>query len=150
MDCWNGYIVFVHKVHFSHCVTHTFPSSCRNGLLESLTASTEVLQSFWAKQNKLGLLDSPYWRSFNWQEELPIPWAVHGDGAPYSEIDSLRVISMRCMLSDVSAQHSQLLLASVPKYLACEINHLAFLLLDEGWIAYIGLDSISIYSPSAG
>ena len=57
---------------------------------------------------------------------------------------------MRCMLSDVSVQHSQLLLASVPKYLACEINHLAFLLLDEGWIAYIGLDSISIYSPSAG
>ena len=55
---------------------------------------------------------------------------------PYSEIDSLRVISMRCMLSDVSVQHSQLLLASVPKYLACEINHLAFLLLDEGWIAY--------------
>ena len=57
-------------------------------------------------------------------------------GPPYSEIDSLRVISMRCMLSDVSVQHSQLLLASVPKYLACEINHLAFLLLDEGWIAY--------------
>ena len=30
----------------------------------------------------------------------------------HGEIDSLRVISMRCMLSDVSAQHSQLFLPS--------------------------------------
>ena len=95
---------------------HCFQLSClRNGLLESVSAGQEALTAFWKKQKKLGLLDTPFWRSFRWQDELPIPWAVHGDGAPYSELDTLKVVSMRCLLTNVQVEHSQLLLACSPK-----------------------------------
>ena len=51
------------------------------------------------------------------QEEAigPIPWLLHGDGAPFSEVDSLMVLSMRCAISHHSIKVSQLLLAALPK-----------------------------------
>ena len=45
----------------------------------------------------------------------PIPWLLHGDGAPFSEVDSLMVLSMRCAISHHSIKVSQLLLAALPK-----------------------------------
>ena len=45
----------------------------------------------------------------------PVPWLLHGDGAPFSEIDSVTVISMRCAISGVTIKLSQLLLTCLPK-----------------------------------
>ena len=44
-----------------------------------------------------------------------MPWLLHGDGAPFSEIDSVTVISMRCAISGVTIKLSQLLLTCLPK-----------------------------------
>ena len=87
----------------------------RSNLLESMTADKAALQAFWHQQQELGVLDSTFFQSFDWEEELPVPWNLHGDGAPYSEVDSLKIISMRCPLSDLEVQHSQLMLAALPK-----------------------------------
>ena len=60
------------------------------------------------------MLDSSFF-DFDWENELPIPWNLHGDGAPFTEVDSLKVVSMRCPLSSLDVEHSQLMLAAVPK-----------------------------------
>ena len=48
-------------------------------------------------------------------ERWPVPWLLHGGGAPFSEIDSVTVISMRCAISGVTIKLSQLLLTCLPK-----------------------------------
>ena len=60
------------------------------------------------------MLDSSFF-DFDWENELPIPWNLHGDGAPFTEVDSLKVVSVRCPLSSLDVEHSQLMLAAVPK-----------------------------------
>ena len=87
----------------------------RSNFLELMTADKAALQAFWHQQQELGMLDSTFFQSVDWEEELPVPWNLHGDGAPYSEVDSLKIISMRCPLSDLEVQHSQLMLAALPK-----------------------------------
>ena len=47
--------------------------------------------------------------------DLPIPWLLHGDGARFSEVDSMQVVSMRCVISSVSIQYSEFVLACLPK-----------------------------------
>ena len=89
----------------------------KQDLLEEITAHSDAIRTFWQQQADLGLLDSPFWNSFDWESELPIPWNLHGDGAPYSEVDSIKVISMRCPLSKLQVEQSQLLLAALPKKL---------------------------------
>ena len=89
-----------------------------------MTAPTAALKQFWKQQEKLGQLKGPLFKTFKWQDELPIPWVIHGDGAPYSEIDSLRVISMRCLLTNVQVEHSQFMLACLSKCLG-----------SSGWVA---------------
>ena len=44
-----------------------------------------------------------------------MPWLLHGDGASFSEIDSLTVISMKCAISGVTIKLLQLLLTCLPK-----------------------------------
>ena len=44
-----------------------------------------------------------------------MPWLLHGDGAPFSEIDSVAVISMGCAISGVTIKLAQLLLTCLPK-----------------------------------
>ena len=57
------------------------------------------------------------WKKLDFSAEgtLPIPYAVHGDSAPFTETDSLTVVSFRCLLSQRSVGESQLLLAAIPK-----------------------------------
>ena len=57
------------------------------------------------------------WRSldFDRPESLPIPWCLHGDGAPFTETDSIQVLSFRCLLTSMPVGDSQLLLAAIPK-----------------------------------
>ena len=88
----------------------------KQDLLEAVTADSAAIKDFWKGQADLGLLDTPFWNSFDWETELPIPWNLHGDGAPYSEVDSLKAISIRCPLSNLQVEQSQLLLAALPKH----------------------------------
>lgn len=57
------------------------------------------------------------WRSldFDRPESLPIPWCLHGDAAPFTETDSIQVLSFRCLLTSMPVGDSQLLLAAIPK-----------------------------------
>ncbi len=48
-------------------------------------------------------------------QEMGVPWLLHGDGAPFSEIDSLTVISVKCAISGVTIKLLQLLLTCLPK-----------------------------------
>ena len=42
---------------------------------------------------------------FRLPSQLPLPLALHGDGAPFLEHGSIQVLSMRCMLTKRSARH---------------------------------------------
>ena len=41
--------------------------------------------------------------------QLPIPYVLHGDGAPFTEVDSVQVLARR------SVSECQLLITAVPK-----------------------------------
>ena len=51
----------------------------------------------------------------NIKKEEPIPFTLHGDGAPHTEVDTLQVLSMRSILTQAPIAESQLLLFSCPK-----------------------------------
>ena len=91
-------------------------SCLRSNMLEAICADTAALQAFWKQQKHLGMLDSSCF-DFDWENELPVPWNLHGDAAPFTEVDSLKVVSMRCPLSSLEVEHSQLMLAALPKQL---------------------------------
>lgn len=111
-------------------------------MLEAMTADTAALHTFWKEQEKLGGLPA-FFKSFDWETELPIPWNLHGDAAPYTEVDSLKVVSMRCPLSSRAVEHSQLCLAVLPKQLDCIYNNLQPLLATaQGY----GLESPRLFS----
>ena len=42
---------------------------------------------------------------FRYPSQLPLPLALHGDGAPFLEHGSIQVLSMRCLLTKRSARH---------------------------------------------
>lgn len=42
---------------------------------------------------------------FRYPSQLPLPLALHGDGAPFLEHGSIQVLSMRCMLTKRIARH---------------------------------------------
>ena len=42
---------------------------------------------------------------FWYPSQLPLPLALHGDGAPFLEHGSIQVLSMRCMLTKRIARH---------------------------------------------
>ena len=42
---------------------------------------------------------------FRLPSQLPLPLALHGDGAPFLEHGSIQVLSMRCMLTKRTARH---------------------------------------------
>ena len=51
----------------------------------------------------------------NIKKELPLVFALHGDAAPHTEVDSLLVISMRSLTSGLPVSECQLLLFALPK-----------------------------------
>ena len=87
------------------------------GILESLTCTDEDLVLFWKSQKKNPQMTEEVWKSLNFKlpATLPLPFALHGDAAPFTEMDSLQVISFRCLLASRSVGESQLLLGAVPK-----------------------------------
>ena len=57
---------------------------------------------------------------FNSPAGLPIPFCLHGDAAPFTETDSIQIVSFRRLLTQRSVGDSQMLLAAVPKAAACK------------------------------
>ena len=68
-----------------------------NELLSALTCSDEDLACFWKTQMGSPQM-TPELKALvkgGKPSQLPIPWLLHGDGAPFTEVDSLVVLSMR-------------------------------------------------------
>ena len=68
-----------------------------NDLLPALTCQDEELVVFWKSQKSSPQMTSALWKELDFKHpsRLPIPWLLHGDSAPYTEADSLQVVSMR-------------------------------------------------------
>lgn len=93
----------------------------KHDMMESM-CGMHFVEKFWSMQDVNGNPRfSPRSRSsisglgFDPKVEKPIPFTVHGDGVPHTELDSLMVISMRAMTTSMSISHSQLLLCAIPK-----------------------------------
>ena len=86
-------------------------------MLAPLTCTNEELRVFWESQKKSPQMSPAMWKSldFNHPSTLPLPWCLHGDSAPFTEADSLQVLSMRCLLTKRPIGESQLLLTAIPK-----------------------------------
>ena len=69
-----------------------------NGLLHSITCTNEGLAVFWKSQMKSPQMTQELKRMIEASEpsQLPIPYVLHGDGAPFTEVDSVQVLSFRC------------------------------------------------------
>ena len=72
-----------------------------NGLLHSITCTNEKLAVFWKSQMKSPQMTQELRRMIEASEpsQLPIPYVLHGDGAPFTEVDSVQVLSFRCLLA---------------------------------------------------
>ena len=88
-----------------------------NELLHSITCTNEELAVFWKSQMKSPQMTQELKRMIEASEpsQLPIPHVLHGDGAPFTEVDSVQVLSFRCLLARRSVSECQLLITAVPK-----------------------------------
>ena len=86
-------------------------------MLAPLTCTNEELRMFWETQKRNPQMSPAMWKSlgFSHPSTLPVPWCLHGDSAPFTEADSLQVLSMRCLLTKRPIGESQLLLTALPK-----------------------------------
>ena len=88
-----------------------------NDLLQAITCTNEELATFWKSQLQSPQM-TPELRQMiknSTPSQLPIPYVLHGDGAPFTEIDSVQVLSFKCLLSRRSVSECQLLITAVPK-----------------------------------
>ena len=69
---------------------------------EKVMCKDNDLVQFWKTQKQNPEMSSDMWRSlgFTKPSQLPVPYVLHGDGAPYTEIDSLQVLSLRMLAFD--------------------------------------------------
>ena len=86
----------------------------QGGLLQELTCNDKDLKIFWESQEDSPQMSRKLWSGLDWNH-LPIPYVLHGDGAPFTEVDSLQVISFRCLLTKRAISESQLMIAAWPK-----------------------------------
>ena len=86
-------------------------------MLEDLTCTPEDLYCFWRAQERNPQMSKKMLKSLDWKNPslLPVPWCLHGDSAPFTEADSLIVVSMRCLLTKRAIGESQLLVYALPK-----------------------------------
>ena len=86
-------------------------------LLHSITCTNEELAVFWRSQIRGPQMTKELRRIIETSElsQLPIPYVLHGDGAPFTEVDSVQVLSFRCLLARRSVSGCQLLITVVPK-----------------------------------
>lgn len=88
-----------------------------NNLLEAITCTGEKLAVFWKSQMNSPQMTPELEKMIQdaTPNQLPIPYVLHGDGAPFTEVDSVQVLSFRCLLSRRSVSECQLLITAVPK-----------------------------------
>lgn len=88
-----------------------------NNLLEAITCTGEELAVFWKSQMNSPQMTPELEKMIQdaTPNQLPIPYVLHGDGAPFTEVDSVQVLSFRCLLSRRSVSECQLLITAVPK-----------------------------------
>ena len=79
-----------------------------NELLHSITCTNEELAVFWRSQMKSPQMTQELRRMIEASEprQLPIPYVLHGDGAPFAEVGSVQVLSFRCLLARRSVSES--------------------------------------------
>ena len=91
-------------------------------ILESMSCKDSDLTTFWRSQKESPQMRKcpALWHSLDFAHpsQLPLPFALHGDSAPFLEHDSVHVLSMRCLLTKKSVAESQLLLTCMPKLAA--------------------------------
>ena len=94
-----------------------------NGYLEQLMGSKKAMD-FWKlqnfKKNPQYVKCKSFFDTVDFTNDIVIPLLIHGDGAPYTDADSLQILSMKSLLSDLSIQFSQFLLSAFPK--ACLVE----------------------------
>jgi len=66
-------------------------------MLGAFTCKDGDLQAFWKSQKNNPQMSRQMWASLDFSNPslLPIPYVLHGDAAPYTEMDSLQVVSLR-------------------------------------------------------
>ena len=82
---------------------HSWALSLEEGdLFEKVMRKDNDLVQFWKTQKQNPQMSSDMWRSLDFTKpsQLPVPYVLHGDGAPYTEIDSLQVLSLRMLAFD--------------------------------------------------
>ena len=82
---------------------HSWALSFEEGdLFEKVMCKDNDLVQFWKTQKQNPQMSSDMWRSLDFTKpsQLPVPYVLHGDGAPYTEIDSLQVLSLRMLAFD--------------------------------------------------
>lgn len=91
-------------------------------ILESMSCKDSDLTIFWRSQKESPQMRKcpELWHSLDFAHpsQLPLPFALQGDSAPFLEHDSVHVLSMRCLLTKKSVAESQLLLTCMPKLAA--------------------------------
>ena len=110
---------------FHILLPHDWISAIADKQLLPNLLGTDGLQEFWAQQN---WSQNPQLKAAHvfktvraeCKTECWIPLLVHGDGAPFTEVDSIEVFSMRGLLATKSVQVSQFLLFLSPK--ACLVE----------------------------
>ena len=99
------------------CHTFGFSVPKRMSCCTALLAQMRELAVFWKSQMKSPQMTQELKRMIEASEpsQLPIPYVLHGDGAPFTEVDSVQVLSFRCLLARRSVSECQLLITAVPK-----------------------------------
>ena len=103
----------------------------QGGLLQELTCNDKDLKILWESQKDSPQMSRKLWSGLDWNH-LPIPYVLRGDGAPFTEVDSLQVISFRCLLTKRAISESQLMIAAWPKQSATPATGKVFM----EWLAW--------------
>ena len=109
-----------------------------NDLLPALTCQDEELVVFWKSQKSSPQMTSALWKELDFKHpsRLPIPWLLHGDSAPYTEADSLQVVSMRPCALKLSRLGTPAFVWKLALWVNCHMGCIAPLPSFLGWIAF--------------
>ncbi|CAL1136396.1 unnamed protein product [Cladocopium goreaui] len=88
-----------------------------NNFLGNLCCKDEEIAAFWKSQMKSPQMTPELKQVIKTSQpsQLPVPYLLHGDAAPFTEVDSIQVLSFRCLLSSKAVTQSQMLISALPK-----------------------------------
>eukprot|EP00435_Cladocopium_sp_Y103_P016224 s3503_g4.t1 len=106
------------KADISMLLPHQWSMALQAGdMLEDVTCTPEELSWLWKFQERRFQMSKEMFKPLDFENPslLPVPWCLHGDSAPFTEVDSWIVVSMKCLLTKRPIGESQLLLYVLPK-----------------------------------